>query len=141
MKTSIALLIVLILSACAVAPVELPDWDLAKPSDEPVTDAKELPILCEISSTGTWNASIAECWAIFEQYEEIAEFNYVAAQGNATGLRNAEAATLELIEAAKVQQQLSQIRQQMLERERRAHFLDNWFYRILIGLGLLGAVL
>ena len=46
-----------------------------------------------------------------------------------------------LIEAGKLQSQLAQIRQEMLERERHTHMMDNWFYRILIGLGLVAVAI
>ncbi len=129
----------LILVGCAGQDrYQLPDWDLAAPSETAVNDAVALPLLCEIEAEGSWSA---ECWVVFMAYEEIAERNTLAAQEYADATRNAEQAQRELIGAAKVQQELGQIRQRLLEDERQAHMWDNWFYRGIIALGLVAVAL
>ena len=139
MKVLILLSITLILTACAGRDrYQLPDWDLAAPTETEITDAVPLPLLCEAGAGGTWSA---KCWTHMSEYEAVAERNTIAAQNYADGLRNSEQYQRELIGAAKVQQELGKIRQRLLEDEREAHKWDNWFYRGVIALGLLGAVL
>lgn len=126
-------------AGCASNPVELPDWDLAaRQSDVEVTNPLPLPMLCAIPETGVWPA---ECWKMLDAYDIVASANYEAAASNASALRKSEAAYDSLIEAGKLQSQLARIREEMLERERRAHTLDNWFYRVIIALGLIGVAL
>ena len=133
------LLIALTSVSCATAPVELPEWDLAaRQSNLEVSDPLPLPNLCEIPSTGSWPV---ECWKKLDAYDIAASANYEAAVLNASALRKSEAAYDSLIEAGKLQSQLAQIREEMLERERQAHTMDNWFYRFIIALGLIVAAL
>ena len=129
------MLIALILgvSGCISPPMDLPDWNLAARVAVPVTDPMDLPDLCEIPHNGRWSA---ECWRMLDMFDIVASTNKVIAQANANALRTSDAAYDSLIEAGKLQQQLSRIRQEMLERERRAHTMDNWFYRITIILGI-----
>jgi hypothetical protein len=139
MRHWLILLIALTSVSCATAPVELPDWDLAerdktKQASEPIV----LPGLCEIPASGSWPL---ECWKKLDAHDIAAEANYIIAQENAAALRSSDNSYDELLGSAKVQQELSEIRQEMLERERQAHTMDNWFYRIIIALGLIGAAL
>ena len=131
------LLIALTSVSCASQPIELPDWDLAaRQDDAEVADPIVLPMLWEIPSTGVWPV---ECWKALDAYDIAAQANYEAAALNANALRQSERAYDSLIEAGKLQSQLAQIREEMLERERRDHTADNWFYRVIITLGLIGA--
>ena len=129
---------ILILAGCASTPVELPDWTLAERTPTAVTDPLDLPSLCAIPLTGSWNV---ECWKRLSAYDLAATANTSIAQANANALRKSDASYDSLIEAGKLQSQLAQIRQQLLEQERRAHMMDNWFYRGLITLGLIGIAL
>jgi hypothetical protein len=103
-----------------------------------VTDPIPLPDLCEIPSDGAWPAA---CWLALDAFDIVATGNTDIATENAAALRKSEGSYDALLGAAKVQQELSQIRRDLLERERRAHTMDNWFYRGLIALGLIGAAL
>lgn len=129
-------LIVLIAAGCASQPVELPNWDLAERPPIEVVDPVELPALCEIPSNGTWPA---ECWLALDAYDIVASGNTEIAQDLANALRKSDASYDALLGAAKVQQELSQIRQELLEKERRDHTIDNWWHRgliVLIGVGV-----
>lgn len=135
MKIWLTLLIASTSVACGSnPPVALPDWEMAARVEMETADPTPLPLLCEIPATGTWTL---ECWQALDEYDIVATGNTVIAQANADALRKTEQGYDALIGAGKLQQQLSQIRQEMLERERREHTMDNWFYRIVIGLGLL----
>lgn len=73
-------------------------------------------------------------------YEEIAEGNYKIALHTAAALRDADMAYDVLAKEGKYQQQLSQMRQELLEQERKDHAQDLWFYRGIIALGLVVVV-
>ena len=87
---------------------------------------------------GVWPV---ECWIKLDVFDVVANGNTAIATELAPALQRSDESYDALLGAAKVQQELSQIRQELLERERQAHTMDNWFYRIVIALGLLGAVL
>jgi len=98
--------------------------------EQEVADAAELTVLCEVPWTE------AECWGYFEQYEIISEGNLEIANANAAGLRAMFGAYDELWSAGKMQQEYAELREEMLQEERRSHESDNWFYRgtiVLIG--------
>jgi len=69
-------------------------------------------------------------------YTTISGGNYDIAADNADALEGLSRAYNHLIEAGKLQNQFTQIREQQLEREVRDHRTDNWFHRgviVLIG--------
>ena len=127
------MLIALTSVSCATKPTELPDWTLAERAPTAVTDPLSLPTLCAIPLDGIWPA---ECWLKLDAHDIASTANTDLAQLNANALRKSDASYDALIEAGKLQQQLAIIRQDMLNQERRAHTMDNWFYRIIIALGL-----
>ena len=122
-------------SACVAERLELPDFEEAVRSDEEVTDPSNLPLLCGIP----WSS--AECWQAIDVYEDVAEGNTEVAQLNADIARDGEEAYDHILNAAKNQQSVALIREDMLEEERRDHFLDNLWQRIVIILGIIGALL
>lgn len=130
------MLTVSILAACASQPVELPNWDLAeRDQTKQAADPLELPVLCSMP----WDYSDVECWAALEQFDIVAEGNTEIAADNAAASLAGDQAYDELLGAAKIQQELSQIRQELLEKERRDHAIDNWWHRgliVLIGIGI-----
>jgi len=96
-----------------------------------VTDPTEYPLLCEIPWTAT------QCWQRLDVFEDVAVNNKDLAQLNADIARDSDAAYDHILSAAKQQQSVALIREEQLQLERRDHFLDNWFYRGLIALGIL----
>lgn len=129
------MLLVLTLSACAGRQVTIPDWSAAEREPKEITDPIQLPLLCEIPWATT------ECWAAVEQYEVVSEGNTAIAQANADALRKSEAAYDHLIEAGKLQQQYAQLREEMLDEEKREHLYDNLFHRVIIVTGLIALAL
>jgi hypothetical protein len=85
-------------------------------------------------SDGVWQT---ECWLKLDAYDIVSIGNTEIATELVSALEKSDESYDALLGAAKVQQELSQIRQDMLEQERQAHTMDNWFYRIFIALGLL----
>jgi hypothetical protein len=71
------------------------------------------------------------------EYSVIAGGNYEIALANAEAAEALSGAYNYLIEAGKLQHQFAQVRDEQLQRERRDHFIDNWFHRGLIALGIL----
>jgi hypothetical protein len=95
-----------------------------------------LPDLCEIPESGQWPI---ECWLGLDAYDIVATGNTEIAQELANALNASDASYDALLSAAKIQQELSQIRQDLLEKERRDHVVDNWWHRgliVLIGIGV-----
>ncbi len=113
-------------SACAVDPIQLPDFDVAARSTVEITDPAELPELCKIPFTS------ADCYQRMDVYDDIAFDNTELAQLNADIARDGEEAYDYILSAAKKQQEISQIREEMLQMERRDHFIDNLWHRGLI---------
>jgi hypothetical protein len=129
------LLIGLILSGCASnnrAP--LPDWTEARQEWGEVSDATDLPLLCDIP----WTA--AECWSALDVYEDIAEGNKELANLQADALRKVIGAYDAAISAGELQQQVSEIYRELYEEERTEHFWTKTTYRVVFGLGAAVAI-
>jgi len=137
MKRWLILQIALILSlgGCAVERIQFSDFEEAARSDEEVTNPTEYPVLCEIPD---WDV---QCWQSFVVFEEIAVNNKELAQLNADIARLSDEAYDFILSGAKRQQRISEIREEMLEMERREHLFDNIKYLTIIGLGILGVTL
>jgi len=73
-------------------------------------------------------------------YAVTAGGNYEVAAANAAALEAQSEAYNELVGCAKAAHQFGQVREEQLARERRDHFVDNWFHRGLIALGILVAL-
>ena len=74
-----------------------------------------------------WNAK--KCWQRMELFEDVAIGNTELANMNASIARDSDEAYDHILSAAKSQQEISQIRQEMLEAEQR----DHWFTKIQYG--------
>ncbi len=142
MRIWTSLCIASILIGCATSPrVELPKWDISITQAEETAAPTLLPELCELQRVGDILGWDARCTKIFLTYEVIAEGNTAIAEANTSALRKNEAATGHLVNAAKMQQTITVILQDLLEEERAAHAMDNWTHKLIIALGLLGAAL
>jgi hypothetical protein len=129
------LLLALIISGCAAEPIQLPKFETAEREQEEVTDPVEYSDLCEIP----WNT--AECYVRLDVFEDEAIDNKELAQLNADIARDSDEAYDHILAAAKKQQEVAQIRQEMLEAERRDHFIDNMWHKLLIVLLAVGYAL
>lgn len=123
------MLIALIAAGCGTTQrVSLPDWEGAAREPTEIADPIELPQLCAIP----WASTSTECWSRLDDYDVVATGNTAIAEGNTAALRKAEAAYDRLIAAGTMQQELAEIRQELLEEERRQRELDKWWYRAII---------
>lgn len=125
------------LSGCASSPVEIPEWDLTPvvtTATQPLT-RPELP--SPVSSTEVTVTFTKSGMSTLLDIVDIGDGNYTIAQENAAAVNAQGEAYNQLIEVGKLQRSFTQIREEQLARERRDHFIDNWFYRGLIALGIL----
>ena len=136
-----------ILVGCAgKANVKPPDWSIADLSESSITLPAELPALCEVVAIegtdgqkyGTWSA---DCWKYLQAYEITAEGNTSIAQANADALRNTEAGYQAVVNAGKMQQELTNFYAELLKDEKSGRFIDSLLYRVFISLGLIAVVL
>ncbi len=139
MKIWTVLLIALIAVGCAGQPrTPLPDWSGAAREVKEVADPIELPELCEIPRDGQWSL---DCWRALNEYDIVASGNTDIAIANTEALRKTEAGYDHLILAGQMQQEIAEIRQELLDEERKGRMMDKWFYRGVITLGLLAVSL
>ena len=128
------------LSGCASNPVDLPDWDLT-PATVEIQQPLRLPeIPSPASVTEDTVTFTREDFARLTRYVTVAGGNTDIALENAAALESLSRAYNHLIEAGKLQMRFTQVRDEQLQRERREHEMDNWFYRGLIALGILAAL-
>ncbi len=135
MKLWQILQIVLITSlvGCVAEPIQLPKFETAERQNVEVTDPVDLPDLCGVPWTAT------ECWQRIDVFEDVAIGNTELAELNADIARDSDAAYDHILSGAVQQQEIGQIRQEMLEAERRDHFIDNLergIVIVLLGIGL-----
>lgn len=124
----------LILAGCVTTPTShIPDWEIVEREKKEAADPMPLPALCSIP----WDASDVGCWAKLDNYDIVAYGNTEIARANTRALRETELAYDRLVDAGKLQNELSQIRHELLEQERYAHRMDNFYHRGLIVLGVL----
>ena len=128
------MLSVSIISGCAVERIQLPNFKEAERIDIEITDPAEYPLLCAIP----WTA--AECWQRIDVFEDVAEDNRVLAQLNADIARDSDEAYDYILSAAKQQQGIVIIREEMLEQERQEHLKDNIQYGLIILLGIAATI-
>jgi len=137
MKILLTLLAIGILTGCSSTPPELPEWDIPRATEEaqaPLT----LPERPKATVTDVGGAMFtAQGMQQLKRFVVASEANYDIAQANAEALEAQSKAFNALIDAGTVQREVAQIRQELLETERRDHFIDNWFHRGVIILGLL----
>ena len=136
-----AFLLIGILTVCSSTPVTLPSWDIppaATEAQQPLS-LPERPV-ATLSASGKAEFS-KEGMNQLRRYTTASEANFEIAKANAAALEAQSRAYNALIDAGKMQRQVAEIRQELLEAERRDHFIDNWFHRGLIALGLIAVAL
>lgn len=93
-----------------------------------------------MSSTEDTVTFSKDSFAVIVDYMTVSGGNYVIAQENAAALDAMGQAYNQLIDVGKLQRSFTEIVQEQLEREKRDHFMDNWFYRGVIVLGVMVAL-
>lgn len=141
MRICATFLILGVLTACSSTPLELPTCQIPETSldtQQPLT-LPELPV--EVSSTESTATFDVAGMQQLKRYRIASEANSAIASANADALAARNESTNALIECSEGQEHWSQIREEMLEQERRDHFIDNWFYRGVIALGLIAVAI
>jgi len=132
-----------VLTACAGNNKRTPpDWSVAELPVSVITEPTTLPLLCKVfviegvdgNKYATWDSA---CWNDLQAYEIISQANTEIAQSNADALRNTEAGYAAVVNAGKMQQELTQFYAELLEDERSGRFIDSLLYRSLIALGFI----
>lgn len=128
------------LSGCASSPVDLPTCEVDKASVD-IQHADDLPDVPDpASSTSDTVTFSKEGFRQLTVYITAAGGLEAVAKNNTAALESQSEAYNELIECASIVNQFGQVREEQLARERRDHFIDNWFHRGLIALGVLVAL-
>ena len=134
-------LLTVVLSGCANSPVELPSWDQLDYAEGEVQMPLSLPERPQIASSDDSSVTYnIDQFAILVDYMDAAEANESIATDNAEALESMERAYNHLIDAGKMQREVSILRQQLLDEERNAHLIDNMWHRGIIVLGIIAAV-
>lgn len=129
------------LSGCVSSPVDLPTCEVERVSVE-VQEPLRLPEMPSPVSADDQVVSFdREGFGALTAYTIAAGGNYEIAVANAEALAAQSEAYNELVDCAGLAHQFGQVREEQLAQERRDHFVDNWFHRGLIALGILVAVL
>ena len=128
-------------SGCASTPVPLPAWDIPA-ADEAAQHPIEQPQRpLAASSAETTITFDAEGIRALEAHHRAAVANEAIAKANALALAAQSRAYNALIDAGKMQREVAIIRQELLDIERRDHFVDNWFHRGIIAVVLIAVSL
>jgi len=124
------------LSGCANTPVSLPSWDIPQATEE-AQQPLELPVRPQATLSETGMAEFSQEGMLqLQRYAAASEANFAIARANAQALEAQSRAYNALIDAGELQRQVAEIRAELLELERRDHFIDVWFHRGVIVLGL-----
>ncbi len=123
-------------SACAAEPIQLPNFEeAARDTTKVVSDPVAYSELCEVPFT------TEECYQRLDVFEDEAIDNKKIARLNADIARDSDEAYDRILAGAKKQQDIAIIREDMLQAERRDHFIDNVQHWVLIILMAAGMVL
>ncbi|MGI9293426.1 MAG: hypothetical protein ACR2PS_05535 [Pseudomonadales bacterium] len=130
--------LIIALSGCASNPVELPSWEPLSYVEDEVQGPLSLPERPQIATSDEAFVTFhVEQFAVLVDYMDVAEANQSIAEDNAEALKAMGRAYNHLIDAGKMQREVAILRQQLLDEERKAHFLDNLWHRGVIVLGLI----
>lgn len=129
------------LSGCVSSPVELPTCEVERVSVEVQRPLRLPEMPPPVSGNDDTVSFDRDGFAALVAYTIAAGGNYEVAVANADALEAQSGAYNELIECSRLAHQFGQVREEQLAQERRDHFIDNWFHRGLIALGILVAVL
>lgn len=122
-------------TGCATTPpTELPLCEVADVKEDGFVPPLRLPELCALEHNGQHFILSAECAQRLEAYEEVAEANTVMAQEYSSGMAKSQQSYNALAVAGRTQCEIAQIRQGLLQEEKRGRFWDNVFHRTIIAI-------
>lgn len=140
MKAWLSCLILGVLATgCSSTPLELPACEILGPLAEvqmPLT-LPELPSAVR-SDDAMATFDLAGMQQL-KRYRIASDANTAIAEKNALALKARNEEVNKLIECSRYSKIWMEVREDMLEQERREHFMDNLYHRGLIALGLIAA--
>ncbi len=139
----IKLLIVGVLSACTSPPINVAGWDeQERATVEDIQFPLAIPDFPAAIVTPDGGLIFTnEARIEIEKYQETTEGNYTISKENALALADSARAYNALIDAGEYQERLAIYRQELLDEERKDHFWDNIFHRLVIVALSVGLVL
>ena len=130
-----------LLTACSSTPLELPTCEIPAPMaelGEPVSVPEmPSPVSSEQEATVFDHAGIAT----LTQVRVAAVTNERVARENALAIESRNEEVNQLIECSRYSKIWMEVREDMLEQERKDHLYDNLWHRGVIALGVLAVVL
>ena len=131
---------IFVMAGCSSTPLELPTCEIPGPLAE-VQHPLKLPRLPQAaSSTDTTATYPLEEVKQLKRYRLAADANTKVAKANALALEARNDEVNALIECSRYSKIWMEVREDMLDQERRDHFIDNLWHRGLIALGVIAAV-
>jgi hypothetical protein len=125
------------LTACSSTPLQLPTCEIPGPSPE-VQSPLVLPDRpAPVGFTDDTVTFDIEGMESLTRYRIASDTNATIAEQNALALRARNEEVEALIECSRYSRMWMEIREDMLDAERRDHQIDNFFHRGLIALGVL----
>jgi len=127
------------LTACSSNPIELPTCDVPAPLNDlgQLLSVPDMP--SEVSSTESTATFDLDGLLQFERLRVASVHNKTIGDENTAALAARNAEINELIECARYQKAWMEVREDMLQQEKRDHFIDNLWHRgliVLIGVGV-----
>lgn len=129
------------LAACSSTPLELPTCDIP---EAPAAAARPLSVPempQDVARTETTSTFDLEGILQLDRLRKASEANANVARLNGEALEARNESINALIECSKYQKVWMEVREDMLEQERKDHALDNFWHRGLIALGVAAAIL
>lgn len=134
------LLVLFLLVGCGGTPLELPTCEVPRGISE-VQEPLSLPHMPqEISSTDSTATFNIYGITQLERFRQASLANVEIAKKNAEALQARNEEVNALIECSRYQNVWMEVREEMLEQERRDHALDNFWHRGIILLGAIAGV-
>ena len=130
-----------LIGCSSTPPIELPTCEIpAAPAEaqHPLT-LPEIPV--ELESTVLTATYTLQGMAQWQRYRIAADTNTTIARENALALEARNASVNKLIECSSYSKHWMELREDMLQEERRAHFIDNLWSRGALVLIAVGAAL
>ena len=129
------------LTACSSTPLELPSCEVPEAMGE-LAQLQAVPDMPEAASSTESTATFdLEGLLQFQRLREASLANKEVGDLNAAALQARNDQVNALIECTKYQNVWMEVREDMLEQERRDHMVDNLWHKGLIALGVAAAVL
>lgn len=141
MRVFATFLMVGVLIGCSSTPLELPTCEIPGPMAEVGHPIAVPGMPTEQSATDTTVTFDLEGLLQLDRVYKAGLANKKIAEENALAIEARNEEVTQLIECARYSKIWMEVREDMLEQERKDHWVDNMWHRGLIALGVIAAVL